>query len=224
MGVLDNTLIIFVSDNGASAEQIIRGDGHDPTASIGSAMTYLGIGPGWSSAANTPLRLHKSWNHEGGISTPCIVSWPAGIKARGELRDNPGHLIDMLPTLLDITGGKVPAEVAGLPVPPLPGKSLVPVFKKDNSVKHEYLWWNHDGNRAFRVGDWKIADDHTKPWELFDLMTDRSETMNLADKYPDKVKELEQLWIKHAEEFNDLAKQDLSKAPIKKKKEGKESE
>ncbi|HNX80173.1 MAG TPA: arylsulfatase, partial [Prolixibacteraceae bacterium] len=146
MGVLDNTIVIFVSDNGASAEQIIRGDGHDPTAPVGSSKSYLGIGPGWSGAANTPFRLHKSWNHEGGIATPFIVCWPAGIKARGEIRNNPGHLVDLVPTLLDITGGKVPSLVSSLEVPPLPGKSLVPAFKKDGSVKHRYLWWNHEGN------------------------------------------------------------------------------
>lgn len=209
MGVLDNTLIIFISDNGASAEQIIRGDMHDKEAPVGSAKTYLGMGPGWSSAANTPLRLHKSWNHEGGISTPFIVCWPAGIKSKGELRQNPGHLIDVVPTLLEITGAEMPDEVAGLKVPPLPGKSLVPVFKKDNSVKHDYLWWNHEGNRAIRVADWKLVADHSFPWELYDLSTDRSENHNLAGEYPEKVKELEQLWFKHAEEFRDLSKQDL---------------
>lgn len=209
MGVLDNTLIIFISDNGASAEQIIRGDGHDPKAPVGSALTYLGIGPGWSSAANTPLRLHKSWNHEGGISTPFIVCWPAGIKSKGELRHNPGHLIDVVPTLLEITGVEMPDEVEGLKVPPLPGKSLVPAFKKDNTVKHDYLWWNHEGNRAIRVANWKIAADHENPWELYDLSNDRSEIQNLAVKYPEKVKELEQIWFKHAEEFRVLSKQDL---------------
>jgi arylsulfatase len=209
MGVLDNTLIIFISDNGASAEQIIRGDMHDKEAPVGSAKTYLGMGPGWSSAANTPLRLHKSWNHEGGISTPFIVCWPAGIKSKGEIRQNPGHLVDVMPTLLEITGAKIPDEVEDLKVPPLHGKSLVPVFKKDNSVKHDYLWWNHEGNRAIRVADWKIAADHEKPWELYDLSTDRSETRNLAGEYPEKVKDMETLWFKHAEEFRVLSKQDL---------------
>lgn len=224
MGVLDNTIIIFVSDNGASAEQIIRRDGHDPSAPIGSAKTYLGIGPGWSSAANTPFRLHKSWNHEGGISTPLIVCWPAGLKAHGELRTNPGHLIDLIPTLLDITGGKIPEKVAEMPVPPLPGKSLVPVFKKDNTVKRDFLWWNHDGNRAFRVDNWKLVADHKSPWELYDLNTDRSETKNLAKVYPEKVKELDQLWMKHAEEFSDLSKQDLPVNSNNKKKKAKDSE
>ena len=103
-----------MSDNGASAEQIIRGLGEDPKAPIGSAYSYLGIGPGWASAANTPFRLYKSWEHEGGNCTPLIVHWPAGIPAHGELRDNPGHMIDIVPTILEIAGGKRPATVAGL--------------------------------------------------------------------------------------------------------------
>jgi arylsulfatase A-like enzyme len=209
MRVYDDTLIVFVSDNGASAEQIIRGLGEDPKAPIGSAYSYLGIGPGWASFCNTPLRLYKSWEDEGGISTPLIVHWPAGIHAKGELRTNPGHLIDILPTVLDIAGGTRPDQLAGLDVPPLPGKSLVPVFTKDGSVVHDYLWWNHDGNRAIRIGDWKLVADHQKPWELFNLSTDRSETKNLASKYPEKLKELDQAWVQHAEELHALALQDL---------------
>ena len=209
MGVLENTLILFVSDNGASAEQIIREGGHDPKSVVGSAQSYLGIGPGWSSAANTPFRLHKSWNHEGGISTPLIVSWPDGIKRTNELRTDPGHLIDIVPTILEIMGAKMPETVEKLLVPALPGKSLVSEFRKNGRLKHDFLWWNHDGNRALRVGKWKIAADHQSPWELYDMSTDRSETNNLADKYPEKVKELEKKWISHANEFGELSKQDM---------------
>ena len=221
MGVLENTIVIFVSDNGASAEQIIRGLGEDPKAPIGSAYSYLGIGPGWSSTANTPFRLHKSWNHEGGIATPLIVHWPAGLKARNELRTDPGHLVDIVPTLLDIVGGKPPATVADLPVPPFHGQSLTPAFAKDGTVKHEYLWWNHVGNRAIRIGDWKLVADHKLPWELYDLKTDRSETRNLAAKHPEKVKEMEQAWNKHAAEFHALAQQDPPTTGRGKKGKGK---
>lgn len=208
MGAYDNTIVFFMSDNGASAEQIIRGLGEDPKAPIGSAYSYLGIGPGWASAANTPFRLYKSWEFEGGDCTPLIVHWPAGIPAHGELRENPGHMIDIVPTILDITGATRPTTVAGLPVPPLPGKSLVPVFTKDNTVQHDFFWWNHDGNRAIRIRDWKLVADHAKPWELFDLSKDRSEMTNLASVYPEKVKEMEQAWIKHGSELHALALQD----------------
>ena len=212
MGAFDNTVIFFLSDNGASAEQIIRGDLHDRTAPPGSAKTYLSIGPGWSSAANTPLRLHKSWVHEGGISTPLIVHWPQGIRARGELRSNPGHLIDLAPTILDLAGGKWPATLDGKPIPPPPGKSLVPAFTKDDSVVHDYLWWYHDGNRAIRIGDWKLVADHQNAAELYNLSVDRSESKNLAATYPEKAREFDQVWAKHLEEFRALASQGLSKA------------
>jgi arylsulfatase A-like enzyme len=212
MGVLDNTLVLFMSDNGASAEEIVRGDRHDKNAPPGSAATFLSIGPGWSSAANTPLRLHKSWVHEGGISTPLIVHWPKGISARGELRRNPGHLIDVAPTILQLAGGEWPSSYQGRTLPPPPGRSLVPAFQKDGSVRHDYLWWSHDGNRAVRVGNWKLVADHKNPWELYDLTSDRSETKDLARKYPQRVLELEKTWNDHANEFRALILRDAPEA------------
>ena len=222
MGVLENTIVVFVSDNGASAEQMIRGLGHDPAAPMGSAYTYLGIGPGWSSAANTPFRLHKSWTHEGGIATPLIVSWPAGIEARGELRTDPCHLIDLTPTILELTGGTVPKTVAELAVPPLHGISLVPAFARDGAVKRGYLWWNHEVHRAIRISDWKLVADQSAPWELYDMSTDRSEIHNLAADHPEKVKELENEWNKHAADFHELASQDPPKAQRKRSQEAPE--
>ncbi|MEK7781628.1 MAG: L-rhamnose mutarotase [Verrucomicrobiota bacterium] len=209
MGQLDNTLVMFVSDNGASSEQILRGDGHDPSAPLGSAKSYLGLGSGWSSAANTPFRRHKSWTHEGGITTPLIVHWPAGIKPRGELRHDPGHLIDLVPTVLEVTGAKRPAAVAGWPVPPLPGKSLGPGFAADGVVKREWLWFYHDGHAAVRAGDWKLVNHDGGPWELYNLRKDRAETKNLAAKHPEKVMELELAWLKEADVQRRLAQQDL---------------
>ncbi|MBI5757271.1 MAG: sulfatase-like hydrolase/transferase [Planctomycetales bacterium] len=223
MGAFENTLILFASDNGASAEIMVRGDGHDPQAAPGSATTYLCLGPGWSSAANTPLRRHKTWVHEGGINTPFIAHWPAGIAARGELRHNPAHLVDVVPTLLELADGQRPAKVNGLPVPPPPGKSLAPVFKKDHTVTREYFWWMHEANRALRSGDWKIvAAGEKSPWELYDLAHDRGESRNLADKYPDKVRELAALWDQHTAATRELAMRDLppdAKSPATPKKQ-----
>ena len=213
-GTFADTLVLFVSDNGASAEQIIRGDGHDRSVPPGSAKSFLGLGPGWASVANTPFRLHKSWVHEGGISTPMIAHWPNGISARGEQSRNPGHLIDIAPTVIELAGGRWPETFDGQPVPPSPGRSLVPIFARKGPVTHEFFWWLHDDNRAIRIGDWKLVADHQKPWELYDLSGDRSETHNLAGGNPSKVKELEQEWTRHFEEIRTLATRDLPAAKV----------
>jgi arylsulfatase len=210
MGAWDDTLIFFLSDNGASAEIMVRGDGHDPHAECGTGATFVCIGPGWSSLANTPFRRHKTWVHEGGISTPLIVHWPKGIAARGELRHTPGHIIDLVPTILEAAGGKRPEQEEGKPVPLAPGKSLVPLFTKDGTVTHDSLWWLHEGNRALRAGNWKIvAAGKDSPWELYDLTSDRSETRNLAGERPEKVRELAAIWTKQCEEYAALAAKDL---------------
>ncbi len=210
MGAMENTLVLFMSDNGASAEMMVRGDGHDPSAECGTGATFLSLGPGWSTMANTPFRRHKSWVHEGGISTPLIAHWPKGIAARGELRNTPGHLIDIVPTILDVAGGKTIEAWKDQPVPAAPGKSLVPVFAKDGTVTHESFWWEHVDNRALRVGDWKIvAAGKNSPWELYDLGTDRAESRNLAKEKPEKVRELGDVWSRQAEKYYKLARKDL---------------
>jgi arylsulfatase len=205
MGAIDNTLICFASDNGASAEIMVRDGGHDPQAPPGSAASYLCLGPGFSSAANTPFRRHKTWVHEGGISSPLIIHWPAGIKARGELRRTPAHVIDIVPTLLDVCGIEKPAVWQGKPIPPAPGRSLVPAFAADVTVKRELLWWLHEGNRAIRAGHWKLVAAKDDPWELYDLRTDRAESNNLAGQQPAKAKELAALWAHEVKIISRLA-------------------
>jgi arylsulfatase len=219
MGAADNTLVLFLSDNGASAEMMVRGDGHDPAAAAGSGATFLSLGPGWSSLANTPFRRHKTWVHEGGIATPLIVRWPKGIAGRGELRHAPGHVVDLVPTILAAAGGKAPVTVDGRPVPPAPGRSLLPAFGNDAAIARASLWWLHEGNRALRVGDWKIvAAGADSPWELYDLATDRSETKNLAASKPDKVRELAAEWARQTETYCALARQDVPRPPTAGKK------
>jgi arylsulfatase len=203
MGAWDNTLVLFLSDNGASAEIMVRGDGHNRSAPPGSAGSFLCLGPGWSTVCNTPFRRHKTWVHEGGISTPLIVHWPAGVAAKGEFRHNSGHVIDVVPTLLELAGVVRPPAGEGALSPP--GKSLVPVFERDGSVEHDYFWWLHEGNRAIRVGDWKLVADKDVPWELYDLATDRGESMDLAQKHPEKVHELEKKWTRLLDEFRHSA-------------------
>ncbi len=188
---------------------MVRGGGHNPAAPPGSAGSYLCLGPGWSSAANTPLRRHKTWVHEGGISTPLIAHWPAGIRARGELRHNPVHFIDVVPTILDVADIRKPRRIGGMRPPPAPGRSLVPVFRRDGTVRHEFLWWLHEGNRALRVGDWKIVADARGGWELYDLATDRGESRNLAAERPEKLRQLARLWEQHTAATRELALRDL---------------
>lgn len=215
MGEFENTVVFFMSDNGASAEIMVRGDGHDPDAPPGSAGTYLCLGPGFSSAANTPFRLHKTWVHEGGIATPLIVHWPAGIRARNELRTSVGHVIDIAPTLLDLAGLDVAADPGA---PPFAGVSLAATFGRDDAPLHEAVWFYHQGNRALRKGHWKIlhtvetrddgwaqvaARENARPgdWELYDLSADRAEQNNLAAERPEIVRELAGLWDQWRDRF-----------------------
>jgi len=188
----DDTLIFFLSDNGASAELMVRGDGHDPQASPGSADSYLCLGPGWSTTCNTPFRKHKTWTHEGGSCTPLIAHWPEGISSKGEIRQTPGHVIDIVPTLLDVAGVRIADQKVAFP-----GTSL---FGKDIE-RQRVLWWSHTGNHALRRGNWKLVKTKKGEWELFNLSEDRAETNDLAADYPEKVQELKNLWLSLVDQF-----------------------
>jgi arylsulfatase A-like enzyme len=215
MGASRDTVVLFLSDNGASSEQLIRADGHDRTAPLGSARSFLGLGPGWSSCANTPFRLHKSWVNEGGIASPLIVHWPNGIKDQNKLRRDPCHFVDVLPTLVDLAGGSTAAEGA----PSLAGRSLAPALNQDGAAPHEFLYFNHSNNRAIRVGDWKLVATGLKgPWELYDLSKDRCEQRDLAAAQPNRVQKLAAMWTEHDAEFVRLRE---SAPPTTKRRTGK---
>ena len=206
LGSLEDTLVLFLSDNGASAEMMVRGDGHNPDAECGTGATFLSLGPGWSSLANTPFRRHKTWVHEGGIATPLVVNWPRGIAARGELRRAPGHVVDLVPTILELAGAQPARTTDVASAPPVPGRSLVPLLAQDGSVARDSIWWLHEGNRALRVGDWKLVSaGKDGAWELYDLAHDRSESKNLAAELPEKVRELSERWEKQTQEHSALA-------------------
>ncbi len=190
-GALDNTLILFMSDNGGNAEAGPGGrtDG-DPT----KADSNWFCGESWALLENTPFRRFKHYNHEGGIATPLIAHWPAGIAAKGELRNQPGHLVDIMATVTDVGGAAYPAEIAGRPIQPMEGRSLAPAFA-DKPVAREALFWEHEGNAAIRVGDWKLVRKGAAgPWELYDLKKDRTELNDLAASMPDKARELAAAW------------------------------
>ena len=208
MQAFENTLIFFLSDNGASAEIMVRSDGHDPAAPRGSAASYLCLGPGWSTTCNTPFRRHKTWVHEGGISTPLVVHWPGRVKDPGAFRTNPGHVVDIVPTILAACDVQPLTDWSGKSIPTKPGVNLLPAIEQNQPVDHDYLWWLHEGNRAIRMGDWKLVAADGEPWELYNLLADRSEQNNLASSQPDRVRTMESKWNQITEEFRQLKQQE----------------
>lgn len=208
MNVLEDTLVLFLSDNGASAEILIRGKGHDPSVPLGSEMSHLCLGPGWSSCCNAPFRRHKIWVHEGGVATPLVACWPNGISARGELRRDQGHVIDFLPTFMDLAGVN-PRDIPPSPgAPPLPGHSLAPTLQRDGSLNRDHIYFHHEGNRALRVGDWKVVNESIvnegrpdNPWALYNLATDRCEMNDLSGELPEKCRELRELWQRYENQY-----------------------
>jgi len=159
----------------------------------GPADTYIAYGRPWANSSNTPFRLYKHWVHEGGISTPLIAHWPKCIKARGKLRHQPGHLIDIMATCVDVADAEYPSEYKGNKITPMEGKSLVPAF--DNKpIQREAIYWEHEGNRAVRQGKWKLVSKHPGQWELYDIEADRTELTDLAQKYPEKLEQLKVLY------------------------------
>jgi arylsulfatase A-like enzyme len=191
-GALDNTLILFMSDNGGNAESGPKGrlEGDSPGA-VGSTVF---CGQSWATLENTPFRRYKHYNHEGGISTPLIAHWPAGIAAHGDLRQQPGHLVDVMATCVDLAGAKYPAEFKGQPIQPMEGRSLAPAFA-NQPIQRDALYWEHEGNAAIRVGDWKLVRmGRDGAWELYNLKTDRTELHDLAATEAGRAAELAAKW------------------------------
>jgi len=177
----------------------------------GPADTYIAYGRPWANSSNTPFRLYKHWVHEGGISTPLITHWPERITARNELRRQPGHLIDIMATCVDVAGAEYPSEYKGNKITPVEGKSLAPAF--DNKpIQREAIYFEHEGNRAVRQGKWKIVSKHPDQWELYDIEADRTELTDLAEKHPEKVEQLKALYKSWA------ARCGVQPWPVRKKK------
>jgi len=191
-GEADNTVIMFLSDNGGCAEE--PGGRNPELRNPGPRDDYVAVGPAWGWAQNTPFRRYKVWMHEGGITTPFITWWPGKIPA-DTITNEAGHIIDVLPTLADFAGTTYPETYNGHEILPLDGLSLVPVLEGKSRAGHEQLYWDYNGNRAIRSGKWKLVwDKLIKEWELYDFSQDRTETQNLADQYPEKVQTLAKDW------------------------------
>ncbi len=236
-GTFENTVIFYMQDNGACAENIGRGAPKQPLARIepkpagfvftnhhgthvrdgrpyrtgpdalpGPEDTYISYGQGWANVGNTPFREYKHWVHEGGISTPLIVHWPRGIaeSRRGKFDAQPGHLIDIMATCVDLSGAKYPRNVGTNVIQPMEGASLAPAFKGKSIARNNPIFWEHEGNRAVREGRWKLVAKENQPWELYDLQSDRSEMHNVASSDPRRVKNLEAQWDKWAARANVL--------------------
>jgi len=226
----DNTLILFLQDNGGCAEGMGRNGPHKPRAEKptlpalandflqpdmipkqtrdgfpmrqgngvmpGGADTYIGYGLNWANVSNTPFREYKHWEHEGGISTPLIAHWPKGIAkvAHDKLNATPTHLIDLMATCVDLAGATYPKEHNGNAVQPMEGVSLAPAFSGKPIARPQPLFWEHEGNRAIRSGEWKLVSKHPGGWELYNINTDRTEMNDLAAQQPERVKEMAALW------------------------------
>lgn len=224
-GQLENTLILFLSDNGCSAEGGPGGFSRGmKDAPIGTGLSYASAGLEWANVSDTPFRKFKTFTHEGGIATPLIVHWPAGIADAGALRQDPAHVMDLMPTLVDIGAATYPQTRNEKPVLPMEGLSLRPVFSlpagQTTALPERPLYWEHEGNKSIRLGGWKAVAKGRGPWALYNLKTDRAEQQDQAAAQPEKLSELSALWQAWAKrsgvwEWDDLQKHRHARQPKK---------
>ena len=193
-GAAENTLVLFLSDNGACPYAFNR----IPDVPPGPAEGYRTYDSEWANAGNTPFRLYKQYSHEGGIATPLIAYWPEGITVPGTRTDQVGHLVDIMPTLVDIAGASYPTQYDAYDVLPTEGVSLASVFDGESVENRPPLFWEFRGNRAVRIGDWKLVAERSKDWELYNLVADRSELNDLSATHPEKRAELAEHYEKWA--------------------------
>ena len=257
-GKLENTLILFLQDNGGCAETLnwVSTDDENEELSdlrvyepmradelqtqmfpkqnregfsvaimsekvmAGSDKTYHAYGPNWANVSNTPFRMYKHWVHEGGVSTPLIAHWPEKIKDKNAIRRQPGHLIDIMKTIVDISGAEYPDQYNENEIHPLTGKSLLGVFTDDKEIDRDAIYFEHEGNRGLRQGKWKLVSKAYQQagkfrktdeipvdqWALFNMEEDRTELNDLSGDYPGRVKEMAEKWQQWATQTNTIPK------------------
>ena len=220
--ILDNTLIMFLADNGGCAEGGPWGFSRNDEEP-GTPDSYTSYGLSWANASDTPFRLYKHWVHEGGISTPLIAHWPNVIKQTGKLTDQPGHVVDLMATCCDAAGAKYPKTYKGKPIAQLDGESLVPILQGKKRPSHDAIYWEHEGNRAVRKGDWKLVSKFPGKWQLYNLKDDRTELNDLAAKHPELVEELSAMYRSWATRSNVERWGQLQKNKNPKKKNAKQA-
>ena len=207
--ILDNTLILFCSDNGACPFERTRGRNLAPW----DPKSYWTYDASWAHAGNTPFRLYKQNQHEGGISSPLIVHWPDGMKTKpGSLTNQPAHLIDFMATFLELTGANYPAQLGNRVIEPLQGKSLVPIFQGETRDPHETLYFHFGTDRALRQGPWKLVSAKLGRWELYNLDHDRTELNDLSAQEPQRVESMAAEWFRLARQVDRLKGRSL--APV----------
>jgi arylsulfatase A-like enzyme len=201
-GQEDNTLIIFVSHNGACAEENVKGEVYGVPP--GPTDSFTSYHRSWANVSNTPFRLYKHWVHEGGISAPFIASWPAVVKQTNTIHRQRAHLIDLMPTILEAAGARYPEKFNGHDVHPVDGKSLLPTLQGRQRELHDALYWEYEDNKAIKVGDWKLVSRYPEGWGLYNLAEDRTELRDLSATYPNRVQELQGMWSAWASRSNVL--------------------
>ncbi len=200
MGQEDNTLILFASDNGANPIVVKKVPG---SGQIGTMTRWTSLGRDWANVSNTPFRYYKNDSYQGGICTPLIACWPRGITNPGSICHEPGHFIDIMPTFLQAAGGTYPTEYNGIKITPCEGVSLIPAFKGKPIRRGKPIYWEWHNGKAVREGKWKIVYRKKGPWELYDMDTDRTETVDLAAKYPHVVARMARMhkeWLRRCAE------------------------
>ena len=206
-GVDDNTVVFFLSDNGGCAswprveEEFVA---YNEGKVLGGSDTYEFVGKSWGWAQNAPFRRHKTWTYEGGIATPMIVRWPQKV-ATGEITHRVGHVMDFMPTLIELAGGEYPGKINGEDTLPMEGNSFLPLLDHQAEEEiHDELAWELYGNRALRQGKWKLVwGAGLQKWELYDMVDDRTETRDLASVNPEKVAAMSAAWQQWADTKNE---------------------